>query len=167
MCLKKPISMEFVKYLWQHVLKHRIKITNGAKISNNNNNNNTEGNIGENGSMSESLSDDDDEDDDDQNHSMSDVEINGPINQKKKKKKDKNGKRKGRRYQEVSEMNSNDTKSSGHVKKKACTEWTRELHAKFMDAVTKLGEGSMSLFFPSFFISLTLYDLTQLCDIIE
>lgn len=28
------------------------------------------------------------------------------------------------------------------LKKKTCTEWTEELHAKFMDAVRQLGEGS-------------------------
>ncbi|KAL6496931.1 hypothetical protein OROGR_028860 [Orobanche gracilis] len=28
-----------------------------------------------------------------------------------------------------------------HIKRKVCTEWTRELHQKFMDAVQQLGEG--------------------------
>lgn len=134
MCLKKPVSIEFVKYhLWQHVLKHRIKITtNGAKIINNAERN------GKNGSMSkESFSS---SDDDDQNQ-------NGLNIKNKNKNKNRKGKK---RYRDGSEMNSNDTKSSGHVKKKACTEWTRELHAKFMDAVTKLGEGSMSVLSSSY-----------------
>lgn len=30
-------------------------------------------------------------------------------------------------------------------KKKVCTEWTKELHKKFMDAVNQLGEGSTYL----------------------
>ncbi|KAH6756516.1 hypothetical protein C2S53_002229 [Perilla frutescens var. hirtella] len=32
---------------------------------------------------------------------------------------------------------------NGNVRKKICTEWTQELHAKFMDAITSLGEGSL------------------------
>lgn len=34
---------------------------------------------------------------------------------------------------------------SSKVKRKVCTEWTQELHEKFMDAVEQLGEGSKSL----------------------
>ncbi|KAL8056040.1 hypothetical protein ABFS82_04G093200 [Erythranthe guttata] len=37
--------------------------------------------------------------------------------------------------------NSNNNNNSGNVKRKMCTEWTQELHAKFMDAVEQLGEG--------------------------
>ncbi|XP_073057122.1 two-component response regulator ORR26-like [Primulina eburnea] len=35
-----------------------------------------------------------------------------------------------------------DDNSSKRVKRKVCTDWTEELHAKFVDAVTHLGEGS-------------------------
>lgn len=134
MCLKKPVSIEFVKYhLWQHVLKHRIKITtNGAKIINN------AERTGKNGSMSEESFSSSSDDDDDQNG------LNIKIKNKNKNRKGK------KRYRDGSEMNSKDTKSSGYVKKKACTEWTCELHAKFMDAVTKLGEGSMSVLSSSY-----------------
>ncbi|XP_057786722.1 uncharacterized protein LOC131004129 [Salvia miltiorrhiza] len=47
---------------------------------------------------------------------------------------------KGRQVEE--EYNSdNNVSAHGKVKRKVCTEWTQELHEKFMDAVEQLGEG--------------------------
>ncbi|KAL1551752.1 hypothetical protein AAHA92_19552 [Salvia divinorum] len=37
----------------------------------------------------------------------------------------------------------NSRRSQGNVKRKMCTEWTKELHEKFMDAIEQLGDGSI------------------------
>ncbi|KAH6793263.1 hypothetical protein C2S52_003740 [Perilla frutescens var. hirtella] len=51
-----------------------------------------------------------------------------------------NEKFKKQHVEEVYELDNNMT-SHGKVRRKVCTEWTRELHEKFMDAVGQLGEG--------------------------
>lgn len=40
-------------------------------------------------------------------------------------------------------LNDGRTQSLARIKRKTCTEWTVELHEKFMDAVHQLGDGSM------------------------
>ena len=64
-----------------------------------------------------------------------------------------NGKRKmndyyNEKYVENEYNFDNSRMSQGKVKRKMCTEWTKELHEKFIDAVNQLGEGSKIIFFP-------------------
>ncbi|XP_047961751.1 two-component response regulator ARR14-like [Salvia hispanica] len=59
-----------------------------------------------------------------------------------------NGKRKmndyyNEKYVENEYNFDNSRMSQGKVKRKMCTEWTKELHEKFIDAVNQLGEGSI------------------------
>lgn len=65
------------------------------------------------------------------------------MKEKGKFRKDYN---KGRQVEEEYNSDNNMT-IHGKVKRKVCTEWTQELHEKFMDAVEQLGEGS-KIFFP-------------------
>lgn len=51
---------------------------------------------------------------------------------------------KGRGIEEGYDSENNGT-SHGKVKRKICTEWTQDLHERFMNAVRELGEGSMIL----------------------
>ena len=57
------------------------------------------------------------------------------------------GKRKGndyynKKYVENDHSFDNSMLSQGNVKRKMCTEWTKELHEKFEEAIYQLGDGS-------------------------
>ncbi|XP_057793283.1 two-component response regulator ARR10-like [Salvia miltiorrhiza] len=81
LCIKKPPPMEFLRSLWQHVMREKGKFK----------------------TRSRGRYDDYDGEYDSDNNIMS---------------------------------------QNGNVRRKMCTEWTQELHAKFMNAVEQLGEGS-------------------------
>lgn len=46
-------------------------------------------------------------------------------------------------YNEEYDSENHAMKQKDNVRRKMCTEWTQELHAKFMNAIEQLGEGSM------------------------
>lgn len=60
----------------------------------------------------------------------------------------RNGYYKGKRVEEQYDSDSDvNFGNHGRVKRKVCTEWTQELHEKFIEAVKELGEGSKIFFF--------------------
>lgn len=62
-------------------------------------------------------------------------DIENKIRNRKKTARDR---RKGKNKEGFDQFDNN-----SRVKKRTCTEWTEELHQKFVDAVLMLGEGSM------------------------
>ncbi|GFQ00766.1 two-component response regulator arr2 [Phtheirospermum japonicum] len=97
LCIKKPITMQIVEYLWEHVVRENANALKPNKL------------FGEKDQM----------------------------DSKQNKSRDAEG-----------ETNSNKTMNlrilkhdNNKFKRKVWTRWTKELHEKFMDAVTQLGEG--------------------------
>ncbi|XP_051119617.1 two-component response regulator ARR2-like [Andrographis paniculata] len=128
--IRKPITLEILKSLWQHVLREQIRARRQAESSNhgrlmgaknpnlnlnlnlrhyscrNNGDNNVEQNY--------------------RRRAMSNVGIN--IN--------------GVKNPEIIIVDQDQDAARPHgMKRKMCTEWNQELHQKFMDAVYQLGEG--------------------------
>ncbi|KAL0456034.1 UNVERIFIED_CONTAM: Two-component response regulator ORR26 [Sesamum latifolium] len=109
-CIKKPLTMQTVKYLWQHVLREKTgKIRKDERLREIADTNMVQNELGEDVMVSN------------QNH---DKDVGKKHKSKKKVK----------------------TGTSQHdyatFKKKVWTEWTEELHEKFMNAVIQLGEGT-------------------------
>ncbi|OIT36521.1 two-component response regulator arr1 [Nicotiana attenuata] len=132
--LKKPLQEEMVKYLWQFVLKEKLQREKVKKVLENGEN---MINIGEDNETGENVGDEQGErsigNDEEQNnnHEVENSESNGKYKLRKKR---------GRKS--TKKANQGDSHSSGKsVKRKVCTEWTLELHAKFLEAVAQLGEG--------------------------
>lgn len=125
-----------VKYLWQFVLKEKLQREKVKKVLENGENMII--NIGDEDETGENVGDEQGEksmaNDEEQNNNneVENSESNGKYKLRKKR---------GRKS--TKEANQGDSHSSGKsVKRKVCTEWTLELHAKFLEAVAQLGEGS-------------------------
>ncbi|KAL6539243.1 hypothetical protein OROGR_011892 [Orobanche gracilis] len=135
--IKKPATMEMLKCLWQHVLWEKTRMIRERDILVASNNN-----LGSKGGV-EYIN---------QHHSHSHREENpnnleSMIMMKNNGKSKKNVVRGGRdvdgeeeihRYANIHRATNY---NSSNVKRKMCTEWTQELHGKFMNAVEELGEG--------------------------
>ncbi|KAH6821143.1 hypothetical protein C2S53_019658 [Perilla frutescens var. hirtella] len=102
LCIKKPPPTEFLRCLWQHVVREKTRMIREREMFVASNN----------------------------------------IGPNKGKYKHKSRGRHGDYYDEDGYDSDNNVMSQNiNVRRKMCTEWTQELHAKFMDAVTCLGEG--------------------------
>ncbi|KAI3448811.1 hypothetical protein Pfo_005476 [Paulownia fortunei] len=117
--IKKPLAMEIAKYLWQYVLREKIcRLKENEQLRELMTYNRWHNGFGEEDLMRGYISDDTS----DENY--------------KSKKKEK-----------CLKIANQDKESSFQhhdivkFKKKVSTEWTQELHEKFMDAIRKLGEG--------------------------
>ncbi|KAK3028047.1 hypothetical protein RJ639_038620 [Escallonia herrerae] len=124
--IEKPVTKEVLKYLWQDVMWQRTirkDIKYGEKDKR----------LSQMSIMDENLKRDDESNGkpskEDKGSETSDKHNHGTstktIKSRKSARKDDQG-------------NNN---NGGRVKRKVCTEWTDELHSKFMDAVGQLGEG--------------------------
>ncbi|KZV41863.1 hypothetical protein F511_36595 [Dorcoceras hygrometricum] len=134
--IKKPATLEILRCLWQYVLKERTRIVRekerfqemaaaanfsarGAEIYNGEDYNGHNCNYGGN------------------NNNMMMMMNNHKGKLGKKKLMGPNG-----GWREDDGYGSQNHMSGNHkVRRKVCTEWTQELHAKFMNAVRQLGEG--------------------------
>ncbi|KAL2516424.1 two-component response regulator ARR14-like [Forsythia ovata] len=121
--IKKPVTMDMLKCLWQHVVRERMRIQKendrimGMAATN--------------------------------NHSMSGVEFRGEVEEENNiivgNNNYKGKKRKRARKSSINgideECESEPQLINNKVKRKECIQWTQLLHSKFMDAVEQLGEG--------------------------
>lgn len=128
MYIKKPVTIELVSCLWQHVMREKIRMRRERErqvaAANYNNARGIEFR----------------EVNPNPNPNPNRVEDN--MNDRGKAKKNDY---KGRKDDE--EYDSDFNASQGKVRRKVCTEWTQDLHEKFMDAVEVLGEGSKNFFY--------------------
>ncbi|KAK2971626.1 hypothetical protein RJ640_026404 [Escallonia rubra] len=127
--MEKPVTEEALKYLWQHVMREKM-------MRKNNKFGDGDARLAEMSTM-------------DENHKLNDQskgkqleddkgsEANNKSNDGASTKKLRC--RKSSKKDEKSRSTNNG--KGGRVKWKACTEWTDELHSKFMVAVRQLGEG--------------------------
>ncbi|KAL6495948.1 hypothetical protein OROGR_030511 [Orobanche gracilis] len=127
--IKKPTTMEMLKCLWQHVLREKTRMIRERDILVAANNN-----LGSRGGV-EYIN---------QHHSHSHREEN-PNNLESMLMMKNNGKSKKKKNEEEIHHYANIHRATNYntsnVKRKMCTEWTQELHGKFMNAVEELGEG--------------------------
>ncbi|KAK2984966.1 hypothetical protein RJ640_003700 [Escallonia rubra] len=125
--IEKPVTKEALKYLWQDVMWQRTirkDIKYGEKDKR----------LSQMSIMDENLKRDDESNGkpskEDKGSETSDKHNHGAstktFKSRKSSRKDDQG---------------NNNNNGGRVKRKVCTEWTDELHSKFMDAVGQLGEG--------------------------
>ncbi|KAI3448812.1 hypothetical protein Pfo_005477 [Paulownia fortunei] len=110
LCIKKPVTMQIMGYLWQHVLREKVRRLKQKKPIRE---------VIEHNTLHKEFREEDlMEGNQNDNH-------NAEGKHKSKKK-----------------LNSGTSQNDNAMfKKKVWTEWTEELHEKFMDAVTQLGEG--------------------------
>ncbi|KAH6781263.1 hypothetical protein C2S51_006556 [Perilla frutescens var. frutescens] len=135
LCIKKPPPTEFLRCLWQHVVREKARMIREREMfvaSNNigpvrgvefrevahqrgeNPNPNSNPNLNPNPNM---------------------------IKNKGKYKHKSRGRHSDYYDKDGYDSDNNVMSQNGSVRRKMCTEWTQELHAKFMDAVMRLGEG--------------------------
>ncbi|XP_073136558.1 two-component response regulator ORR26-like [Henckelia pumila] len=114
MFIKKPATMEILRCLWQHV--YREKRRNEERFQE----------IAANKRNKRSGMDDNNP---------------GCQGQAKEKIKGQTGDEDQRYRKGTYNLVNVDDDSNKGVKRKVCTDWTEELHAKFVDAVAQLGEG--------------------------
>ncbi|KAI3448809.1 hypothetical protein Pfo_005474 [Paulownia fortunei] len=110
LCIKKPVTMQIMGYLWQHVLREKVRRLKQKKPIRE---------VIEHNTLHKEFREEDlMEGNQNDNH-------NAEGKHKSKKK-----------------LNSGTSQNDNAMfKKKVWTEWTEELHEKFLDAVTQLGEG--------------------------
>ncbi|KAL0375523.1 UNVERIFIED_CONTAM: Two-component response regulator ORR26 [Sesamum calycinum] len=120
LCIKKPLTMETVKYLWQHVLREKVsKLRENERFKEFVMHNKLHDGFGEEDPMRGYISD------------YTNPNKNYISNKKV-------------RYVKIVDDDEEANRQHHDVakfRKKVWTEWTQELHEKFMDAVRKLGEG--------------------------
>ncbi|KAH6757794.1 hypothetical protein C2S52_023284, partial [Perilla frutescens var. hirtella] len=107
--IKKPPPMEFLRCLWQHVVREKTRMIRERELF----------------VASNNL------------RSVRGIEFR-EANKGKHKSKSRG------RHGDYDEEHDSDTpimNHKGNVRRKMCTEWTQELHAKFMNAIEQLGEG--------------------------
>ncbi|KAK4366425.1 hypothetical protein RND71_014305 [Anisodus tanguticus] len=136
--LKKPLDEKIVKYLWQFVLREKLQRekvreeleenedqVNADDIDNNNI-------VGDEEQAREKNISNTEE----QGNNIHEAE-NDIVSNEKYKLRRKRGRK------NTKEISEGDSQSSANkiVRKKVCTKWTLDLHAKFMKAVQQLGEG--------------------------
>ncbi|KAL2461810.1 Two-component response regulator ARR2 [Abeliophyllum distichum] len=122
--IKKPVTMDMLKCLWQHVVREKIRIYKEKErlMGKTSANNNMKG-IQFRGEVEEENN------------------IVGCYNKKNNKYKG-NKKLQGRKgLMGDEECESERQINRNKFNRKVCAEWTQELHRKFMDAVGQLGEG--------------------------
>lgn len=115
--IKKPVTVDMLHCLWQHVLRERMKLYRKMEI--------IMGMDAANHHIVNGLAD--------ERNNMQNNNFTGKKNICGRNSLDK-------------EFESENQIINNIVKRKVCTEWTQDLHVKFMDAVVQLGEGSISLF---------------------
>lgn len=139
--IKKPATIEILRCLWQHVLREKTRMIRERDMvvaANNNNNNNGHVNRG-----IEIVHNNNREENPDY-YNVGRVSGHVMKSNKGKCKKKIRGMREGADDDDEGDSdNYRGTMENNNVKRKMCTEWTQELHAKFMNAVEQLGEGSM------------------------
>ncbi|KAK4366574.1 hypothetical protein RND71_014454 [Anisodus tanguticus] len=134
--LKKPLHEEFVKYIWQFVLreiKRREKVRDGLEENRHQINIGDTNDIGNNNIIGEknmliNIKE--------QSNNIHETENNVLSNEKYKLRK-KRGRKSTKEINEGENLNC----PNKAIKHNVCTEWTTDLHAKFMKAVHQLGEG--------------------------
>ncbi|KAK3021565.1 hypothetical protein RJ639_046090 [Escallonia herrerae] len=127
--IEKPVTKEALKYLWQDVMWQRT-IRRDTKYGE------KDKRLSQMSVMDENLKRDDESNGkpskEDKGSESSDKHNHGAstktFKSRKSSRKDDQGK-------------PGNNNNGGRVKRKVCTEWTDELHSKFMDAVDQLGEG--------------------------
>ncbi|KAK3014247.1 hypothetical protein RJ639_009221 [Escallonia herrerae] len=127
--IEKPVTKGALKYLWQHVMRERMMRKN-----------NKTGNKGVRHLEISMVG---------ENHKLDDQSKGKQLEEDKRSEtnnRDDDGtstkKLKSRKYARKSEKGESTNKTkAGRVRRKVCTEWTDELHSKFMVAVGQLGEG--------------------------
>ncbi|KAK6153565.1 hypothetical protein DH2020_013204 [Rehmannia glutinosa] len=128
--IKKPATMEMMRCLWQHVLREKTRIIRERDMLVAANNH---------GARGIEFRDVINHHREDQN--PSNLESMIMMKNKGKSKKKVRGRNEDDDEEYDSENHRYTINNSSNVKRKMCTEWTHELHAKFMNAVEQLGEG--------------------------
>ncbi|KAL6585194.1 hypothetical protein OROMI_004483 [Orobanche minor] len=113
--LRKPATKEMLKCLWQHVAWEKIRMAKERERER------------ERESLLAAG----------YNNSVRAFEFSENPNMMD----EKMDKLKKNNYNIVGRKEDYESGNINHIKRKVCTEWTRELHQKFMDAVQQLGEG--------------------------
>ncbi|XP_059295646.1 two-component response regulator ORR21-like [Lycium ferocissimum] len=127
--LKKPLDEEIVQYLWQFALREKIKREKSRERLEENEDHT---NVG-------------DADDIGDNNIVVDEEQAGEKNirntEEQSNKYKLRIKRGRKRAKQINEGESQSSAINKIVRRKVCTKWTVDLHAKFMDAMQQLGDG--------------------------
>ncbi|KAK2971625.1 hypothetical protein RJ640_026403 [Escallonia rubra] len=127
--IEKPVTKGALKYLWQHVMRERMMRKNN-KTGNKGVRHLEISMVGENHKL------------DDQSKGKQLEEDKGSETNNRDDDGTSTKKLKSRKYARKNEKGESTNKTkAGRVRRKVCTEWTDELHSKFMDAVGQLGEG--------------------------
>ncbi|KAK2985345.1 hypothetical protein RJ640_008696 [Escallonia rubra] len=127
--IEKPVTKGALKYLWQHVMRERMMRKNN-KTGNKGVRHLEISMVGENHKL------------DDQSKGKQLEEDKGSETNNRDDDGTSTKKLKSRKYARKNEKGESTNKTkAGRVRRKVCTEWTDELHSKFMVAVGQLGEG--------------------------
>ncbi|KAG8372491.1 hypothetical protein BUALT_Bualt12G0071600 [Buddleja alternifolia] len=117
--MEKPMIAEDMKYLWQHVLREKLR--KGKE----------NGEYGEPSMDNQNYYQAENLQDNNTTTDMIHVSIGGSKNNKGKK----------GRIEDMIDFDSDNSATGQCMTPKMCTEWTPELHEKFMAAVKQLGDG--------------------------
>ncbi|XP_057793282.1 two-component response regulator ARR1-like [Salvia miltiorrhiza] len=134
LCIKKPPPMEFLRSLWQHVMREKARMIRERDILVASNNLGSVRGI-EFREVVHHRS---------ENPNPKPNPNSNPNPNMMMKNKGKFKTRSRGRYDDYDgeyDSDNNIMSQNGNVRRKMCTEWTQELHAKFMNAVEQLGEG--------------------------
>lgn len=123
--IKKPAKMEILQCLWQHVYREKGRIEENERSQEITANKGSE------------------------RSGVRDTRPSCAPGGKGKAKEKSKGQKGDEEWYHRGDRNLviDDNDNSSGIKRKVCTEWTQDLHAKFVDAVTQLGEGSKSFVF--------------------
>ncbi|KAK4415152.1 Two-component response regulator ARR14 [Sesamum alatum] len=121
--MEKPIVVDELKYLWQHVLREKARRNQEKRFGEGSSDHNHNENYYQFGRQN-----------------MEDENTNDDMGMNRNSSKNKLTYQKGR-VERIDFGSSDNNVLNQYVKPKTCTEWTPELHEKFIAAVTKLGDG--------------------------
>ncbi|XP_060174316.1 putative two-component response regulator ARR20 [Lycium barbarum] len=140
--LKKPLDEEIVEYLWQFALREKIKRGKSRERLEENEDHTNVGDaddIGNNNIVvdEEQAGEKNTPNTEEPNNNIQEAKNNIVSNEKYKLRM----KRSRQSTKQINEGESQGSAINKTVKRKVCTKWTVDLHARFMDAMHQLGEG--------------------------
>ncbi|XP_060175172.1 two-component response regulator ORR21-like [Lycium barbarum] len=127
--LKKPLDEEIVQYLWQFALRENIKREKAGERLEENEDQMSVGDADDTGNNNILV---------DEGQAAEKNIRNTEEQSNKYKLRIKRGRKSSK---EINEGKSHRSAINKTVRRKVCTEWTVDLHAKFMDAMQQLGDG--------------------------
>lgn len=130
-CIAKPPPMEFLRCLWQHVIREKTRMQRERDILIAKNKIGPARGVEFREVVHQRIE-----------KPSANPNPNPNYMMKNKGKYKSKGSGRHDNYDDEYDADNHMMSPNGNVRRKMCTEWTQELHAKFMAAVEELGEGS-------------------------